>query len=70
MQSAVKVSSRFQVVIPHDMRERLDIKPGDELWFCLIQGSLQVLKVRSKAELKEMLKGIDTKFVQRIEDRY
>jgi AbrB family looped-hinge helix DNA binding protein len=41
----IKISSKFQVVIPKALREQLDIQPGDELvgW---IEGNALVLRRR------------------------
>jgi len=54
----VKVSPKFQVVIPKALREELKIEPGQELLMYSIEGSLRLVPHRSIKELKGMAKGM------------
>ena len=57
----VKVSPKFQVVIPKKIRERLKLKPGQELWVYLLDGSIRMQPPRSIKELRGMAKGMSWK---------
>ena len=36
----VRVSPKFQVVIPKNLREALELKPGEELLILVLDGSI------------------------------
>ncbi|MDB5096973.1 MAG: Antidote-toxin recognition MazE, bacterial antitoxin [Cyanobacteria bacterium RYN_339] len=44
MSTPLKVSSKFQVVIPKGLREQLDLQPGDELVGRVEGGALVLLR--------------------------
>jgi AbrB family looped-hinge helix DNA binding protein len=46
--TALKVSSKFQVVIPKGLREKLELQPGDEL-VGSVEGSALVLYRRPES---------------------
>jgi len=54
----VKVSPKFQVVIPKALRERLKIKPGQELYIYAVGDSLNLEPPRSIKELRGIAKGM------------
>ncbi|MBI3840603.1 MAG: AbrB/MazE/SpoVT family DNA-binding domain-containing protein [Thaumarchaeota archaeon] len=56
----VKVSKKYQVVIPEKLREEANIKPGDKMVAIAKHGILQYVPVRSVKETKGMIKGLDT----------
>lgn len=64
----VTVSSKYQIVIPKEMREVLNIKPGDKLVFMRYAGGIELIPLRPIRELRGIAKGIDTT-VEREEDR-
>ncbi len=57
----VRVSPKFQVVIPRNIRERLKLKPGQELWVYFLDGSIRMHPPRSIKELRGMAKGMSWK---------
>lgn len=57
----VKVSPKFQVVIPKDIREQLQLKPGEELQIYLLDGSIRLHRPRSIKELRGIAKGMQWK---------
>jgi len=59
--STVKVSPKFQVVIPKDIREQLELKPGEELQIYLIDNSVRIQRPRSIKELRGIAKGMQWK---------
>jgi len=64
----VKLSSKFQVVIPRSVRNRLGLRPGMKLQVVEYEGRVEFLPIRKPAELRGFLGRIDTNVV-REEDR-
>jgi AbrB family looped-hinge helix DNA binding protein len=54
----VKVSPKFQVVIPKAIREELQIAPGQQLLMYALDGSLRLVPQRPVKELRGMAKGM------------
>jgi AbrB family looped-hinge helix DNA binding protein len=57
----VKVSPKFQVVIPKRVREVLELKPGEELQIYILDKSIRLLRPRSIKELRGIAKGMQWK---------
>ena len=54
----VKVSPKFQIVIPKQIREALALQPGEELHIYLLDKSIHVHRPRSIKELRGIAKGM------------
>jgi len=54
----VRVSPKFQVVIPKALREELRIEPGQELLMYSLDGALRLVPRRSIKELRGLAKGL------------
>ena len=54
----VKLSPKFQVVIPKKIREELELRPGQELQVFAFEGNLRFNKPRSVRELRGLAKGL------------
>jgi AbrB family looped-hinge helix DNA binding protein len=54
----VKVSPKFQIVIPKAIREEMRLRPGQELLLYLDDGALRLSPPRSIRELRGIAKGI------------
>jgi AbrB family looped-hinge helix DNA binding protein len=65
----VKVSRKYQVVIPQKLREEAHIKPGDKMVAIAKHGILQYVPVRPLSKTKGMVLGIDTKDLRDETDR-
>lgn len=65
MASNVKVSPKFQVVIPKHVREQLEIKPGQELQVYVLDGAIHLERLRSMEELRGIAKGMKWRDVYR-----
>jgi len=66
--SIVTISSRFQVVIPKDVREQLDLKPGQRVQAIAFRGRIELIPEKAMKEARGFLKGIDSS-VPREDDR-
>lgn len=66
--ATVKVSPKYQVVIPREVREELGIRAGEEVQIFLYDGRIEFVPVKSVRKIRGMLKGMDT-IVPRDEDR-
>ena len=58
----VKVSPRFQVVIPKAVREALGIQPGQCLQVVPYGERIELVPVREIGEMKGFLVGMDPRF--------
>ncbi len=66
--TAVIVSPKYQIVIPRDVRESLNIQPGQRVQVFELEGRIEVIPVRPIEEMLGCFPGIDTT-VERDEDR-
>jgi AbrB family looped-hinge helix DNA binding protein len=64
----VTLSSKFQVVTPKEIRQRLGLSPGQKIQAIAYGNRIELIPVRPAAELRGFLKGIDTR-VDREADR-
>ncbi len=65
---AVTISSKFQVVIPREVRESMDIQPGTRVQILQYENRIELIPLREPKSLRGFIKGIDTE-VHRAEDR-
>ena len=65
----VKISPKFQVVIPRAVREQLQLTPGQRVQAIAYEGRIELIPVRPARELRGLLRGIDTT-VHRDRDRH
>ncbi len=66
----VVVSSKFQVVIPQDIRERINLKPGQKMVVIEKDGVVHLIPQRPIREMRGFAKGIDTGNIRDEEDRF
>ena len=64
----VTLSPKYQVVIPKDIRERLNLAPGQKIQAILFEGRIELIPIRPMREMRGFLKGINTS-VDREADR-
>lgn len=57
---AVTISSKYQVVIPREVRKQFNLKPGQKLMFIPYNGTLRVVIVPPIKKARGMLKGMNT----------
>jgi len=58
---AVTISSKYQVVIPREVRRQFNLKPGQKIMFIPYNGTLRVVIVPPIEKARGMLKGIDAR---------
>jgi AbrB family looped-hinge helix DNA binding protein len=56
------VSPKYQVVIPKEIRERMDIKPGQEVDMIIHDGMIVLVPLQPIEEMRGIAKGIDVEF--------
>jgi AbrB family looped-hinge helix DNA binding protein len=56
----VTISSKFQVVIPREIRDKFHLKPGQKLMFISYNNTLRVIIVPPIEEAYGFLPGIET----------
>lgn len=64
----VTVSSKFQVVIPREVRESMDLKPGTKMQVLQYENRIELIPLIEPKSLRGFVKGIDTE-VNREGDR-
>ncbi len=57
----VKVSPKFQVVIPKEIRQQLELKAGEALQVYILDGSIRMHRPRSIKDLRGIAKGMQWK---------
>jgi AbrB family looped-hinge helix DNA binding protein len=60
----VTVSPKFQVVIPKEIRESLQLIAGQKIQAILYDNRIELIPMRSLASMRGFLKGIDTTVVR------
>ncbi len=65
---AVTVSPKFQVVIPKEIRESMNIESGQKVQILTYQNRIELIPLKPMKKLRGSLKGIDTD-VEREVDR-
>ncbi|CAG0955436.1 AbrB/MazE/SpoVT family DNA-binding domain-containing protein [Geobacter sp.] len=65
---AVKISPKFQVVIPREVREKLHLTPGQKMQVVAYGNRIELIPEKEISEMRGFLKGIETS-VEREPDR-
>jgi AbrB family looped-hinge helix DNA binding protein len=66
---AVKLSPDFRIEIPQELREKLALQPGQEVYLFERDGQIRVAR-RAIEELRGMCPGMDTKEYRDRNDRF
>lgn len=56
----VKVSPKYQVVIPREVREAMGISAGEKVQVFQFEHRLEIVPVRRLSSMRGFLRGIDT----------
>jgi len=65
----VTVSSKYQVVIPKEIRETIDLQVGTQLEMICYENRIELVPVRPMKSMKGIFKGINTNIQRDEEDR-
>ncbi len=65
---AVKISPKFQVVIPREVREKLHLTAGQRMQVIAYGNRIELIPEKEISDMRGFLKGIDTT-VERESDR-
>jgi AbrB family looped-hinge helix DNA binding protein len=66
---SVTLSSKYQLVIPREVRDRLDLQPGAKLTVIEKGGVLYLIPERPLAELRGVARGTRRKGLREKKDR-
>ena len=66
--NVVTISPKFEVVIPRDIRDRLELEPGQKVQALVFGNRIEFIPVRPLREMRGFLHGLDTT-VHRERDR-
>lgn len=67
--TTVTISPKFQIVIPKDVRDQLNLVPGQKVQAIAYGDRVELIPVRPASALRGMLRGLDTSFERDREDR-
>ena len=65
----ITVSPKFQIVIPKEIRQKLEIKPGQKLQVFQSGNRIEYIIIKDISTARGFLKGINTD-IERKGDRY
>lgn len=68
--TTVTVSSKFQVVIPQDVRSRLKLQPGQKVVVIEKDGVVHMIPLKSAKETRGIARGVMAKNVREELDRF
>ena len=66
--TAVTLSPKYQVVIPREIRKKMDLAPGQKVEVVIMGDRIVLIPVRPVKRMRGFLEGIDTR-VEREKDR-
>jgi len=66
----VTISSKYQVVIPQDVREKMKLKPGQKIIVVEKDGVVHLIPEKPIKELRGFVKGVTTDKLRHEEDRF
>lgn len=66
--NTVTVSTKFQIVIPKEIRNTLNIRPGQKIQILPYKGRMEFMLVKNAIDMRGVLAGIETD-IARDEDR-
>ena len=64
----VKISPKYQVVIPKDVRNAMNLKPGQQIQILQYQDRIEMIPQKDISDMRGFLNGINTE-INRESDR-
>lgn len=68
MVAVTTISSKYQIVIPREVREQFNLKPGQKVMFIPYLKSIRLVIVPSIKDALGMLKGMNIENIREEED--
>lgn len=62
--NVVTISPKFQVVIPRDIRDRLELEPGQKVQALIFGNRIEFIPLRPARSMRGFLRGLDTSLVR------
>lgn len=66
---AVTVSPKFQVVIPKDIRTKMNISSGEKLQIISYDDRIELVRPKPISKMRGFVKGLDPSFEREREER-
>lgn len=60
MEAMTTISTKYQIVIPREVREQFNLKPGQKVVFIPYQNTIRLVIVPSIKEARGIFKGMNT----------
>lgn len=60
MEALTTISSKYQIMIPREVREQFNLKPGQKVLFIPYKNSIRLVIVPSIKEARGIFKGMNT----------
>ena len=70
LMDTVKVSTKFQVVIPREIREDMKLKPGEKLVIIEKGGAIHLIPVGKIKHMRGFLHGVSSKGLRDERERF
>jgi AbrB family looped-hinge helix DNA binding protein len=64
MEALTTISTKYQIVIPREVREQFNLKPGQKVVFIPYQNSIRLVIVPSIKEARGIFKGMNTENIR------
>ena len=68
--NTVTLSSKYQVVVPAEIRETLGIKSGEKMTWLVVDGTVHVIPYKPASAYRGMLKGLTNTDIPNDPDRF
>ena len=69
MSASITISSKYQIIIPPEIREKFNLKPGQKVIFVPDGKSIRLVIVPAIKDARGMLKGMSSEIERDDEDR-
>ena len=60
--ATVTISPKYQVVIPKEIRESLDLSPGDRVEVINLSGRIEIVPLRPMKAMRGFIDGVENNF--------
>jgi AbrB family looped-hinge helix DNA binding protein len=67
--STITVSSKYQIVVPKNIREKIQLKSGQKMVVIVKGGIVHLVPERQAGSLKGFIKGLNTEGLREEEER-